>query len=110
MSQASSCLTAFDALEWVAGKGVDPSHDQHAAYLQRFAEQALARLLNSTDHARARQVVRRHVVMAETVFHLKFAMQRAITFAHSAQTRRVTEPLDRCLSNTKAIQVNHDPA
>ena len=31
-------------------------------------------------------------------------------FAHSAQTRRVTEPLDRCLSNTKAIQVNHDPA
>ena len=93
LTQSAACLTSFPPLEWRDGKGIDASHPEHAAYLQRFAEVALNRLLDSTDEARERLAVEPHAGMAEAIFHLKFAMHRARKFAHSQETQHVTTKL-----------------
>ena len=93
LTQSAACLTSFPPLEWRDGKGIDASHPEHAAYLQRFAEVALNRLLDSTDEARERLAVEPHAGMAEAIFHLKFGMQRARKFAHSQETQHVTSKL-----------------
>ncbi len=98
LSQAPACLSTFQPLEWQAGQGLNPFQPQHAAYLQRFAEECLTCLLNSTDEARVHLAVEDHADMSEAIFHLNFAMKRASRFAHSNETRHVTEPLDLYLS------------
>jgi WD40 repeat protein len=102
LKQSAACLTSFPPLEWQDGKGIDPSHPQHAAYLNQFAEVALNRLLDSTDEARERLAVEPHAGMAEAIFHLKFAMQRARKFAHSQETQHVTTKLRDYLASFNA--------
>jgi WD40 repeat protein len=96
---APACFTNFHPLEWQAGKGVDPAYPEHMAYLQQFAEEAIDRLLRSTDDASQRLAVQCHADMAEAIFHLKFAQRRGSKFAHSHETGRVTEPLNRYLAS-----------
>jgi WD40 repeat protein len=100
LSQAPACLTTFQSIEWQAGKGISPSNAQHAAYLQQFAEKALACLLNSIDEARQRLAVESHADMAEAIFHLKFAAHRARQFALSPETRRVATSIRNYVHST----------
>jgi len=99
LTQSPACLTSFPPLEWQDGQGIDPSHPQHAAYLQQFAEVALNRLLDSMDEARERLAVEPHAGMAEAIFHLKFAKHRARLFAHSQETQHVTTKLREYLAS-----------
>ena len=68
-------------------------HLSHANYLHNSAELCLSRLLHSIDSAYEKLAVKKHDEMAESIFHLKFARERSLKFAHSSNTQHVSESL-----------------